>query len=232
MAVPTPDELYDFFDQLMDRAGNPHAIFEWEYLNTSAFRHFSSKVAPVDRVMKELVDEGRLVKVDVSNGGYVYLDRTEFTGSMFSLYFQYYGGMRYGSGNWGVVTHERSKGHENVWREGVRYLYTTGPRYEAMLADFLKAKEEYDEAKRQEKADEASRIKDALNAVAPDAEQLLKRLDKVIPGIEKRVRSRSFADKEVLYLSLDLRDSKEIGPFLSILRRGLPDVPRETSESP
>lgn len=231
MAVPTPDELYDFFEQLLS-ARDPHAIFEWEYLNTSAFRHFKTKVAPVDRVMKELVGEGRLVKVDVSNGGYVYPDDKKLTASLFTLYFQYTGGLRYGSGDWGVVTTERSKDHENVWREGIRYLYTTGPRYKVMLADFLKAKQEYDEAKRREQADEASRIKDALNAVAPDAEQLLSRLDEVIPGIERRVRSRSIADEEIFSLSFDLRSAEEVGPFLDILRRGLPDVPRETSESP
>src|SRR5207253_2728935 len=158
-------------------------------LNTSAFRHFKSKVAPIERVMKELVKDGRLAKVRVTNGGYVYFERKEFETAMFSLYFQY-SNMRYGSGDWGTVTTKRSPDHENVWREGARYLYTTGDRYKAMLDDFLKAKAEHDEKERQEKGDEERRIQDLLTAIASDSVEILERLGEVIPGLERRLRSR------------------------------------------
>lgn len=230
MAVPTAEELFDYFAALTDRTNEPHAVFEWNYLNTMAFRHFNSKVAPIDRVMKELIEDGRLAKVRISNTGYVYLDHKELNYSTFTLHFQYHKPSRYAREDWGAITHKRSENHDNVWRSGTRFLVTTRPRYEAMLGDFLKVKEQHDEAKRQEQAEEAIRTAESLSAIAADATELLERLDEVIPGIETSVRSRSFADKENLYVTFNLRNAGEIGPFLDILRRGLPDVPRETKE--
>lgn len=230
MAVPTTDELYDFFTQYIDAKtfNGQHPVFSWNHLNTAAFRHFKSTSNAIGKIMRVLATDGRLASVEISCHGYAHLKHEAFKHSTFTLYFAYR--PEYHAPDYGHITHERPKDHPNPWANGNRDFYTTKPRLDAMTAAFVEAKEQFDEAERKEKAEEASRVDDALNAVASDATRLLERLGNAVPGIEKRARARSSAEGERLYLSLDMYSAKEIGPFFDILRRGLLDVPRETFE--
>lgn len=231
MAVPTTDELYDYLTEVIDAktSDGQHTVFDWEYLNAAAFRHFKSTSNAIGKRMKELLADGRLVGVAISNNGFVHFDHEEFKHSMFFPVFTYHDS-GYHRPQYGFITDKRPQNHSNPWANGTRHLYTTKPWLDAMIAAFLEAKKRRHEAERKKQADAESRTKDALNAIAPDAWQLLERLDEVVPGIEKRVRSRSFAVGDRVHLGFDLLDVADINPFLDILRRGLPDVPRETSK--
>jgi hypothetical protein len=231
MAVPTPDELYDFFTQYIDAKtfNGQHPVFSWDHLNTAAFRHFKSTSNAIGKRMKELAADGRLASVEISYHGYAHLKHEAFRAGSFTLYFAF--APDYHAPERGHITHERPKDHPNPWANGNRDYYTTRLRLDAMTAAFLEAKKQHDEAKRKEAEEEQGSLQGALNALAPDATQLLERLNDVIPGLDKRMRHRSFAEQDRVFLSLDFSDTKDIGAFLDILRRGLPDVPRETKEN-
>jgi len=232
MAVPTPDELYDFIDHYIDTKtfNGQHPVFDWYHLNTAAFRHFKSTSNAIGKVMKEIVADGRLASVEISCHGHAYFAHEALKVGSFILYFVYTPG--YHAPEHGRITHERPKDHLNPWANGRRDFYTTKPRLDAMTTVFLEAKKQHDAAKQKERAEAASLGGDALNAVAPDATQLLERLDRVIPRIERRAYVRSWTERERVSLTLDMYSAQEIGPFLDILRRGLPDVPRGTSTDP
>jgi uncharacterized protein YggL (DUF469 family) len=232
MPAPTPERLYAFLDELIAEKvtdDNRHPVFEWEYLLTQGFRSFKSTSNAVRSRMEKLLEDERLARVEVSANGYVHLPIKEFQTSLFSVYFQYHRPYEYARENYGYVTHVRSKGHDNVWRSGVRYLYTTRDRYGELVMDLLDAKRKEDAAKAEKRKTEKRRMSEALNKVAPDAEELLRRLRDLNKDNEVSVRSRVWNDEDGLNATINLYSTEGISLFLDILRRGLPDVPRETS---
>jgi hypothetical protein len=230
MTVPTPDELYDFIERLVQSAaGDGHAVFDEERLITAAFRHFKSTSNAIRPRLKTLHEDGRLVGVRISNAGYAHPDHEELRVG-FTLYFSYVHREHYNGGGWGRITHKRPQDHENPWANGFRNLYTTRPHYDAMIAEFLKAKEEKVAADREKERKDREQTEEALNRVVPDATALLSALGKAVPGIKERSWSQEARGEERVHVTLELWGT-ELPAFLDIIRRGLPDVPRETKES-
>lgn len=227
MPVPNDlDKLYDYLDDLMGRRipEGKHALFEMDYLVTTTFRHYSSNRAAVRNRIAPLLEDGRLAKVSVSESGYVHL-REE--GAPL-LYFQYFNQRTYDPDDWGFVTFERTADHDNVWRSGSRYLFTTGERLEALTAEALQFQEEKRKAEREEKSKENAKVHQLLNQITADATVLLERLDAAGPDLDAHTWVSGLRGDQV-YMGLTLRTPEQFTAFFDILRRGLPDVPRETS---
>lgn len=234
MAPPTPDEIFEFIDGVVKERAREDAypIFEWEYLLTLTFRHFRSTSNACRSRLETLLEEGRLARVDIRSSGHVYLDDEAPELRMFSMFFQYENPSRSSYyDNWGYITFRRLQEHSNVWRDGKRYLFTTAQGMQTLRAAALAA------ARDRQLADQAGREKEraaadaALNSIAPDATDLLRRLRDTVKEIDSSSRLRTGVDRndDLLSMQLYLYDAAPIGSFLDILRRGLPDVPRETS---
>jgi hypothetical protein len=237
MPAPTPDHLLVYLDELIAAKvteENKHPIFEWKYLLTNSFRAFKSTSNAVRARMEKLLEDGRLVRVRVSAEGYVSLGVKEFDTSLFNVYFQYDKPYEYAREDCGYVTHVRSGEHDNVWRSGDRYLFTTQGRYDEMVTDLLDAKRKQDAAKGEERKEKKRKVQEALDSIAPDARELLDRFRELGRNAEADVRLRSSVwddDEEEggVSATFNLYGSKALAVFLDVLRNGLPDVPRETS---
>lgn len=237
MPAPTPDRLFTYLDELIGSKvteENKHPVFEWEYLVTESFRAFKTTSNAVRSRMDKLLEDDRLAKVQISAGGYVHTDVKELETSLFYAYFQYHQPYSYASENYGYITHERAKGHDNVWRSGIRYLFTTRDRYDELITDLLDAKRAKDKADKEERKAKRQKINDALDNIAPDARELLDRFRDLGRNAEADVRLRSFVfddDEEEggVSATFNLYGTKALAVFIDVLRRGLPDVPRETS---
>ena len=228
MPAPSPDKLYDWIDNLIrQRAGeDKHPLFEWECLVTTGFRHWNSKPNAIASRMETLLEDGHLARVQVSNHGYVYLERE----AVQPYYFQYENPLGYRrDDNWGYVTYKRSKNHENVWRNGHRYLFTTGDRLKAMKAAMEQQAQKEATARQAQEQAEKEHLRAELNKIAPDAVSLLDRLEAVVPKLDQSFTVRKGKEGTRIFGSVDVREIDGFTAFLDILRRGLPDVPRETS---
>lgn len=235
MAVPTPDKLFTYLDEVIGAKvteESKHPVFEWEYLLTNSFRAFKSTSNAIRTRMETLLEDGRLAKVSVSAEGYVSLGVKEFSTSLFNVYFQYHKPYAYAKEDYGYVTHVRPKDRDNVWRSGDRYLFTTRDRFDEMVTDLLDAKRKQDAVKTEERKAKKRQIQETLDAIAPDAQELLNRFRALGRNAEADVRLRSSVwedDEDGVNATFNLYGSKALAVFLDILRRGLPDVPRETS---
>ena len=229
MPVPTPDRLLQFFNELLDShvttSGN-QPVCEWRYLLTSGFRHFKSTSPAIEARMKTLLDEGRLVRVEISSSGYVHFKKEELRSTL--AYFQYATRHRYDQEMYGHITFDRPELHENVWRTGTRDLYTTPDRLDDIVMDVLDAKRKKDEVERQKEAAEAVEQESLLRGVVADGPELLKQLEAVIPSSEIRTNIFERDGKAAGFVYLTFR-GKGVPELFDLLRRGLPDVPRETS---
>lgn len=227
MPAPTPDRLFRYLDEELIAplaTEGRHPLFEWEYLVTETFRRFRTTSPAARSRLETLRNEGRLVPVEVNHSGHVFFDQDEFRGSL--MYFQYTEPYNYRGENVGYVTYKRPKEHGNVWRDGMRHLYTTTARFDEMLTDMLDSKRAADAAKQAEERAEAEETEKALRKVVSDGPELLQRLKDAVPSADANVMIWGEGKRGRVRMEAGGRDFQAL---FDILRRGLPDVPRETS---
>lgn len=230
MAVPTLDELHAFYVEFVEKHQPPgqFAVFESEYLAKNAWRHFRSTSPAIRSRLKQLVEDGKLARVKVSESGFVYTDDEVLDQGLFSLYFQYANpfGYMHAPDDYGFVTAKRAQGHRNVWRDGLRYLYTTADQHQLMIEHFHKVKAERVRKQQDERDKDRRRTAELLESSSPGGQQVLSdlydRLDngKTHLDVEAHVRERADGSLR-LGISIDTRATEQSISLLEIIRRGL-----------
>jgi hypothetical protein len=222
MAVPTPDTIYDYIRTL--HADGEHIACEWAHLVDRTWRYHSTTSNAVDKRMRLLVEDGRLARLRVNCSGLVFLPEKELQSGFSMPHFAYHKPHEYAKQEYGAVSFKRNS--ENLWIKGIRNLYMTRPAYDAMITD-LGAKAQARLARmRDSQADERTRLKDALTALAPDALDVCKQLRQAIPGIRVEPRLSTIGKRgldvpEEINLSIDMYEQGGVVPLLDIIRRGL-----------
>ncbi len=228
MPAPTPDGLYDYFTALIAEKQPPgkHAVFEFEYLLRCGFRHFRSSSPAVRSRMKTLVEEGRLAPVEIGSGGHVYLDKEN--AGLHLAYFQYCNpsGYAYGPEEYGFITARRSRNHSNVWRDGMRRLYTTDVRHGELTEYLRQDRIRRSKEAKEQAAREQERLWTALEAAFPGARVTLDELRDALgtathPSSELDAKLVEVRGKDQFWVEANARGDKAALVLLDVIRRGL-----------
>lgn len=228
MAPPTHDKIYNYLTTALLSDLEGHVAYEWSFLVDRVWRFHQTTSNAVDKRMRELVKDGRLVALRVDCTGLVFPPRSEKPEDrVAATYFTYHKPYRFSKEEYGTVSIKRTPNQENLWRSGVRHLYMTKASYDAMITDLTAKSAAKWERQRQRSTDARSRLKDALAALAPDAIGVLNRLRMQVPDlrVEPRLsRTDRLSDEgpEEVTLSIHVYDQAAFLPLLDILRRGLP----------
>lgn len=231
MAVPTLDQLHEFIDELVVKHQPPDqfAVFEPEYLAKSAWRHFRTTSPAIRSRISQLVEDGKLARVKISESGFVYTGDEVLDQGLFSLYFQYanpHGYRHMPPTDYGFVTAKRTEGHRNVWRDGLRYLYTTAEQHRLMIEHFREVKVERARQQQDKEDKERRRTAELLESSSPGGQQVLsdlyERLDNGKAHLEVEADVRERRDGSLrLGISIDTRTTEQSVALLEIIRRGL-----------
>lgn len=214
MAPPTPDEIYDYLTTTLDpRFSAAHTVWEWQELIDIVRGAHNSTTPAIDHRLRALVSDGRIRSVRISNNGYVHDDRIP---GIAAPYFNYADSYRPGRG---TITLDRPKNHKNPWANGMRHLYMTKPRYEAMITEFTEELARLGEKAKRKRQEECEALRDALTAIVPDATNILKRLEEAVPGLI--VEPRRSRNGGALWLSIDSSTTEETVALIAILEKGL-----------
>lgn len=228
MAPPTPDKIYDYLATALLSDLEGHVAYEWTFLTDRVWRFHRTTSNAVDKRMRELVQDGRLVALRVDCSGLVFLPPSEKPEDRIAAtYFTYHKSHEWAKEEYGTVSIKRTPNRENLWRSGVRHLYMTKAAYEVMIADLTAKSAAKWERQRQRSTDERARLKDALTTLAPDAIEVLNRLRMQVPDLRVEPRLSpidrlSDEGPEEVTLSIHVYDQAAFLPLLDILRRGLP----------
>lgn len=229
MAPPTVEKLLAYLDDEMVPPVEGHVAWKWTALVESAWRHFQSTSHALDVRMDTLFREGSITAVRVDYTGCVLLGDDRLPGVSNIPSFAYHGVREYDRLKYGTISLDRQRNRQNLWANGTRALFMTTKKYNAMLADLARQAEERSALREQAQKKERIQKLAALQAVTPDALDILRRLREAIPKLDVMTHmSETTRDiHEEVTISLNTYRKGTLAPLLDILRRGLEGVDAE-----
>lgn len=222
MTVPSLAELRSYVEELIEsrKPEGKFYVFEWEFLVQQSRRNFKTTSPAISSRLKEMLAEGALDRVEISHHGYTYLD-SRSPCEYGTLYFQYTGYRE----DYGYITADRIQDMQNVWKNGRRYLYTTGSQLRRMQMHFLKIKEEHDAKEKAKEADEKARLWEILEKASPGAKQVLDDLYELLSSgdVRSQVKAHLWDRRGVAeaWVEIAARNTEQSVRLIDVIRRGL-----------
>ena len=217
--APSIDDVNEYIVDLIGK--HPGHLWFFSPLVDRVRRYFQSTTPAISSRMDTLVQKDQLVRIRVDFSGLVFWDNSQ----METGYLVPYQLNSYDTVERGEVTWKRPANQDNLWANGVRYMYTTSDEFARLTELFTREKTRRYEATHERRKREKKNFRAAVREVTPDGLELLRTFQSMLTessvnGYMSTVND-SYEDKTphpMIQLTVKHQD---LETFLSVLRCGV-----------